>query len=100
MRTTVLLWILAFVAGALIPVQAASNAALSRAIQGNVPFARQLFSSRGLAAALDAASGKGSRRGELREAPWWSYSGGAIVAFYVLTITFSSRGSASGLPSR
>ncbi len=26
--------------------------------------------------------------GELRQAPWWSYSGGLIVAFYVLTITF------------
>jgi transporter family-2 protein len=25
---------------------------------------------------------------DLREAPWWSFSGGLIVAFYVLTITF------------
>ena len=25
---------------------------------------------------------------ELRESPWWSYSGGLIVGFYVLTITF------------
>ncbi len=25
---------------------------------------------------------------ELRAAPWWSYTGGLIVAFYVFTITF------------
>jgi transporter family-2 protein len=25
---------------------------------------------------------------DLRAAPWWSYTGGLIVAFYVLTITF------------
>ena len=39
MKTASLLWLLAFVAGALIPVQAAANAALSKSIQGNVPFA-------------------------------------------------------------
>ena len=38
MKTTSLLWLLAFVAGALIPVQAAANAALSKSIHGNVPF--------------------------------------------------------------
>lgn len=26
--------------------------------------------------------------GELRSAPWWSYTGGLVVAFYVFTITF------------
>ena len=91
MRTTVLLWILAFVAGALIPVQAASNAALSRVIGGNVPFAAlTLFLVAAAATALVALlAGQGwPDAAQLREAPWWSYSGGPIVAFYVLTITF------------
>src|SRR5215468_8123388 len=93
MRTTLFLWILAFVAGALIPVQAASNAALSRVIHGNVPFAAMtLFVVAAVATALAiAVLGQGlPALAELREAPWWSYSGGLIVAFYVFTITFLS----------
>jgi bacterial/archaeal transporter family-2 protein len=91
MEATILLGLLAVASGALIPVQAASNAALSRTIQGNVPFAATtLFLTALVATALAVlASGKGLPSfGELREAPWWSYSGGPIVAFYVLTITF------------
>jgi transporter family-2 protein len=91
MKTTLLLGLLALVSGALIPVQAASNAALSRTIQGNVPFAAMtLFFVALIAASLALAlSGNGwPSFGELREAPWWSFSGGPIVAFYVLTITF------------
>jgi transporter family-2 protein len=91
MKSTLLLGLLAIVSGALIPVQAASNAALSRVIQGNVPFAAMtLFFVAFLAAALAAlASGQGLPAMEqLQEAPWWSYSGGPIVAFYVLIITF------------
>jgi transporter family-2 protein len=93
MKTTLLLWSMAFVSGALIPVQAASNAALSRTIGGNVPFAAlTLFL---VAAALTAAAvlllGQGLPAwSELREAPWWAFSGGLIVAFYVFTITFLS----------
>ena len=91
MEATILLGLLAVASGALIPVQAASNAALSRTIQGNVPFAATtLFLTALVASALAVlASGKGlPSLGELREAPWWSYSGGPIVAFYVFTITF------------
>lgn len=93
MSPTVFLWCLALVSGALIPVQAASNAALSRAAGDNVPFAAlALFV---LAAAATAAavvfSGKGfPAAAALKEAPWWSFSGGPIVAFYVFTITFLS----------
>jgi transporter family-2 protein len=93
MSATVLLWCLALVSGALIPVQAASNAALSRTVGDNVPFAAlTLFV---LAATATAAaivvSGKGfPAAAALKEAPWWSFSGGPIVAFYVFTITFSS----------
>jgi transporter family-2 protein len=90
-KSTLLLGLLAVVSGALIPVQAASNAALSRAIGGNVPFsAMALFFTAFVAAtAVMLASGQAFPSvAELSEAPWWSYSGGPIVAFYVLTITF------------
>ncbi len=93
MSGTVLLWCLALVSGALIPVQAASNAALSRAVGDNVPIAAlTLFVlAATAAAAVLVVSGKGvATAAALREAPWWSFSGGPIVAFYVFTITFLS----------
>jgi len=88
---TLLLSLLALLSGALIPIQAASNAALSRAVHGNVPFSGlALFMVAAIATGLVVlASGQGfPALTDLREAPWWSYSGGPIVAFYVLTITF------------
>jgi len=87
----VLFSLLALLSGALIPIQAASNAALSRAIHDNVPFsALTLFLVAAVAAGLAVlASGQSlPALTDLRGAPWWSYSGGLIVAFYVLTITF------------
>ena len=93
MRTMLLLGLMALVSGALIPVQAASNAALSRLINGNVPFAAMtLFLVAAVATALVVAVlGEGLPNvDQLRAAPWWSYSGGLIVAFYVFTITFLS----------
>jgi transporter family-2 protein len=90
-KTTSLLWLLALVAGALIPVQAAANAALSKSIQGNVPFAAlTLFVVAGVVTAAGAllAGGPIPTAAALRAAPWWSYVGGLIVAFYVFTITF------------
>ena len=92
MNTTFpLLALLALVSGALIPVQAASNAALSHSVGGNVPFAGMaLFLVATAATGLTMlASGKAlPALDDLRGAPWWTYSGGVIVAFYVLTITF------------
>ena len=93
MKTTVLLSMLALISGALIPVQAASNAALARTIGGNVPFAAlTLFLVAAAASAVAVlASGHGLPESKaLAEAPWWSFSGGPIVAFYVFTITFLS----------
>jgi transporter family-2 protein len=93
MKATLLLGLMAIVSGALIPVQAASNAALSKAIQGNVPFAAlTLFVVAAAATALATlALGQGlPAAADLTKAPWWSYSGGLIVAFYVFTITFLS----------
>ncbi len=89
--TTPLLWILALAAGTLIPVQAAANAALSKSIHGNVPFAAlTLFVVAGATtvAAVLLSGGGFPSIGELRAAPIWSYVGGLIVAAYVLTITF------------
>ena len=93
MKTMLLLGLMAVISGALIPVQAASNAALSRVIDGNVPFAAlTLFLVAAAATALvTLLAGQGwPDVATLREAPWWSYSGGFIVAFYVFTITFLS----------
>jgi transporter family-2 protein len=86
-----ILWLLALVAGALIPVQAAANAALSKSIQGNVPFAAMilfLLAGATTAVALALAGNPAPKLAELGGAPWWSYAGGLIVAFYVLSITF------------
>jgi hypothetical protein len=55
MKTAPLLWTLALVTGALIPVQAAANAALSRSILGDVAAAAPTL---------------------FRAAPWWSFTGG------------------------
>jgi bacterial/archaeal transporter family-2 protein len=91
MKTTVLLGLLAVISGALIPVQAAANAALSRAVHGSVPVAAlMLFAVAGAATALSvlAAGGPAPSAADFAAAPWWSYSGGLIVAFYVFTITF------------
>ncbi|HEY8258226.1 MAG TPA: DMT family transporter [Gemmatimonadales bacterium] len=91
MRALPLLWLLALVSGALIPVQAAANAALSRSTHGNIPFAALSLFLVACAISLLAVMSSGAPLppwAELRSAPWWSYSGGLIVAFYVFTITF------------
>lgn len=91
MKTTSTLWLLGFVAGALIPVQAAANAALSKSIGGNVPFAAlTLFVVAGISTAVSMllTGGQVPSGTALGAAPWWGYVGGFIVAFYVFTITF------------
>jgi bacterial/archaeal transporter family-2 protein len=91
MKPTSLLWLLALISGALIPVQAAANAALSRSIHGNVPFAAlTLFVLAAIttAVSLTVIGAPVPSLAELRSAPWWGYTGGLIVAFYVFTITF------------
>jgi transporter family-2 protein len=85
------LGLLALMAGALIPVQAAANASLSKSLHGNVPYsALTLFVVAGVTvlAAILLAGAKLPSVKEFEAAPWWSYVGGIIVATYVLTITF------------
>src|SRR6476469_113977 len=91
MKTISMLWLLALTAGALIPVQAAANAALSKSIGGNVPFAAlTLFIVAGMATVVGTllTGQQVPSAAALRSAPWWGYIGGVIVAFYVFTITF------------
>src|SRR5690349_14966276 len=91
MKTTSMLWLLALVAGALIPVQAAANAALSKSINSNVSFAAlTLFVVASIATVIGTFvnSAETPTLAAFRSAPWWSYIGGLIVGFYVFTITF------------
>jgi bacterial/archaeal transporter family-2 protein len=85
-----LLWALALAAGALIPVQAAANAALARSLGGSVPAAALVLFAVAAAAAAGLALAVGGRAdwAGLPAAPPWAYAGGLIVAAYVLTITF------------
>ncbi|HZM28036.1 MAG TPA: DMT family transporter [Gemmatimonadales bacterium] len=86
-----LLALLALVAGALIPVQAAANAALSKSLTGGVvASALTLFAVAGTVALAAVAITRTPLPSwnEFRAAPVWSFVGGAIVAIYVLTITF------------
>ena len=83
--------LLALVAGALIPVQAAANAALSKSLTGGVvASALTLFAVAGTVALAAVAITRTPLPSwnEFRAAPIWSFVGGAIVATYVLTITF------------
>ena len=91
MKTAPLLWVLALVIGALIPVQAAANAALSRSILGNVVVAALTLFAVAAATTIVAfglMDGPVPTWAQFSAAPWWSFTGGFIVALYVLTITF------------
>jgi transporter family-2 protein len=91
MTTKPLLWLLALIAGALIPVQAAANAALSRAFHVNVPFSSLTLFTVALIATAAGVLVSGApvpAADDLLGAPWWSLTGGLIVAFYVFSITF------------
>jgi bacterial/archaeal transporter family-2 protein len=90
MHTVLLLWLLAILVGALIPVQAAANAALSRALGGHPAVVALLLFVVATLVSLVAIPLSGAplpTGGQLRGAPWWSYTGGLIVAAYVLAIT-------------
>lgn len=85
-----LLALLATVVGALIPIQAATNAAMSRAIGGVAVSSLIVFTIGLLVVGLWVAL---TRQGlptmlALRQAPAYGYLGGLIVAIYVLSVTF------------
>src|SRR4051812_38147811 len=91
MKATLALCLLTLVSGALIPIQAAANAALSRSFGGNIPFAALslfLVATLVTGAGILITGGKPPEMAALRGAPWWGFAGGFIVTFYIFTITF------------
>lgn len=81
---------LAIIVGALIPVQAATNAALSK-VTGHVFYSSLILFSVGttlVLALIILFRPTPPSFGELMAAPLYSYAGGFIVATYVLSITF------------
>lgn len=80
----------ALVVGALIPVQAASNAALSQSINSVAGSALVLFSIGLLCVLMVLALNSEIRPSfdALSKAPYYAYFGGFIVATYVLSITW------------
>jgi len=88
--TFTLLALLAVVVGALIPVQAATNAAMSRSL-GSIPLASLLLFAIGLVVAtvwVVATRTALPSMAVMRQAPAYGYLGGIIVASYVFAITF------------
>jgi len=90
LSTVLLLSALALVVGALIPIQAATNAALSKAI-GSVFYASLVLFGVGFAVVASFLAIK--RLGPpspaaFHGAPAYGYLGGIIVAAYVLSITY------------
>jgi transporter family-2 protein len=80
----------AFVAGGLIPVMGIINAGLARGVGGPVPATVVLFAT-GLLAALSLALATQARipsLATLGTLPVYQYTGGLIVSFYVVSITF------------
>jgi transporter family-2 protein len=83
MKTAPLLWALALVIGALIPVQAAANAALSPSILGNVAASTLTLFAVAAATTIVAfglMDGPVPTWAQFRAAPWWSFTGGLIVS--------------------
>ena len=88
--TFTFLAMLAVAVGALIPVQAATNAAMSRSL-GSVPLASLLlFVIALVVAALWVVATRTAlpSMAVMRQAPAYGYLGGIIVASYVFAITF------------
>lgn len=81
------LW--AFVAGAGIPIMASLNGALARVV-GSTPAAAVVLFALGLLVSFGVllASGTLPSAAAWQQVPPQAYSGGLIVAFYILSVTF------------
>ena len=91
MKTTLALCLLTLISGALIPVQAACNAALSKSLGVNVPYTALAVFLIGVLASAVGVIVTGATRPTLAAfsgAPTWAYLSGAIITFYIFTITF------------
>ncbi|PZF73690.1 DMT family transporter [Taibaiella soli] len=89
MRSDILFLVLALITGALIPIQAATNAAFSKSV-GNATITTLMVLIVGLIGmfvfALLSRVAIPTRQ-QLAEAPGYSYLGGLIVATYIIMIT-------------
>lgn len=84
--------LMSLLAGMLIPVQAATNAAFSR-VTGTPFITGLIVFVTGLLAVLAYVLVSGQTfpsMTQLKNAPWYGYMGGLIVAFYVIVITFAA----------
>src|ERR1051325_11417022 len=91
MRTTLALCLLTLISGALIPVQAAANAAFSKSIGVNIPYTvLTVFLTAAVASAVGILLTGVARpsTAALSAALWWSFMRGAIILFYIYLITF------------
>ncbi|MGI9296773.1 MAG: DMT family transporter [Gammaproteobacteria bacterium] len=82
--------LLALVCGALIALQAATNAVLFRSLE-NVVWSAAVLLAVGLCVLLLAAAATGAvppAAAQFKAAPAWAYTGGIVVATYVVVITF------------
>jgi transporter family-2 protein len=89
MKSNFIYLALALVTGALIPIQASTNAAFSKSVgnpltTGVTVFVVGFFAMAVVAVALKASIPTVS---QLSSAPWYGYAGGIIVATYVVMIT-------------
>src|SRR5690349_12164799 len=89
MRNDLIFLALAFITGALIPIQAATNAAFSKSIGNPILTSLMVFIIGLVGMALFTLLSKTSfpTRQQLTSAPLYGYLGGIIVATYVLMIT-------------
>lgn len=91
MKNQLLFAILSFVSGALIPVQAATNAAFSKST-GNAIFTALVVFTTGLlviSAYMLVTRTPIPSMAQLKSAPVYGYAGGFIIAFYVIVITLA-----------
>lgn len=85
MTMELILVILTFAAGALLPLQAAANAQLSKAMGSPVlATTMQLFAATVLLLAAAASMGQLPAISRLAALPWWHASGGVASALYVM----------------
>ncbi len=81
--TALLLIVLALVAGAFLPVQAAANARLAHFLGSPVRASMVSFAVGAIALVLVVAVFDRHGGAHLRHVPWWAWCGGFLGAFYV-----------------
>lgn len=89
MKSSIIYFALALITGALIPIQASTNAAFSKSIGNPLTTGVMVFVVGFLAMVIVSIAMKVPipTTQQLSSAPWYGYAGGIIVASYVVMIT-------------